>query len=45
MTDVVTTIVRALKKAPIIPVLVIDDANEAVPLAKALVAGGLMPER
>lgn len=41
MTDVVTTIVRALKKAPIIPVLVIDDANEAVPLAKALVAGGL----
>ena len=41
MTDVAVTIVRALKKAPIIPVLVIDDTNEAVPLAKALVAGGL----
>ncbi|MBT6441153.1 MAG: bifunctional 4-hydroxy-2-oxoglutarate aldolase/2-dehydro-3-deoxy-phosphogluconate aldolase [Alphaproteobacteria bacterium] len=41
MTDIVTVIERALKKAPIIPVLVIDDANEAVPLAKALVAGGL----
>ena len=41
MTDVVTTIERALTKAPIIPVLVIDDANEAVPLAEALVAGGL----
>lgn len=28
-------------KAPVIPVLVIDDASHAAPLAKALVAGGL----
>ncbi|MBV16027.1 MAG: keto-deoxy-phosphogluconate aldolase [Thalassospira sp.] len=30
-----------LSKAPVVPVLVIEDANDAVPLAKALVAGGL----
>jgi 2-dehydro-3-deoxyphosphogluconate aldolase/(4S)-4-hydroxy-2-oxoglutarate aldolase len=30
-----------LKKAPVVPVMVIDDAKQAVPLAKALVAGGL----
>lgn len=30
-----------LVKAPVVPVLVIEDANDAVPLAKALVAGGL----
>ena len=30
-----------LSKDPVVPVLVIEDANDAVPLAKALVAGGL----
>lgn len=30
-----------LQKTPIVPVVVIDDAAKAVPLAKALVAGGL----
>lgn len=30
-----------LSKAPVIPVLTIDDAAKAVPLARALVAGGL----
>ncbi|OSQ43841.1 bifunctional 4-hydroxy-2-oxoglutarate aldolase/2-dehydro-3-deoxy-phosphogluconate aldolase [Thalassospira alkalitolerans] len=30
-----------LSKAPVVPVLVIEDVNDAVPLAKALVAGGL----
>ena len=29
-----------LSKAPVVPVLVIEDANDAVPLANALVAGG-----
>lgn len=30
-----------LDRGPIIPVIVIDDADDAVPLARALVAGGL----
>ncbi len=30
-----------LRKAPVVPVLVIDDVADAVPLAKALVEGGL----
>jgi 2-dehydro-3-deoxyphosphogluconate aldolase/(4S)-4-hydroxy-2-oxoglutarate aldolase len=30
-----------LNRAPVIPVLVVEDAGQAVPLAKALVAGGL----
>ena len=30
-----------LEKAPVVPVVVIDDASNAIPLAKALVAGGL----
>jgi 2-dehydro-3-deoxyphosphogluconate aldolase / (4S)-4-hydroxy-2-oxoglutarate aldolase len=30
-----------LKQAPVVPVMVIDDVKQAVPLAKALVAGGL----
>ena len=33
--------VKSLKSAGIIPVIVIDDITKAVPLAKALVAGGL----
>jgi 2-dehydro-3-deoxyphosphogluconate aldolase / (4S)-4-hydroxy-2-oxoglutarate aldolase len=31
----------ALKKAPVVPVMVIDDVKQAVPLARALVNGGL----
>jgi 2-dehydro-3-deoxyphosphogluconate aldolase/(4S)-4-hydroxy-2-oxoglutarate aldolase len=31
----------ALRKAPVVPVMVIDDVNHAVPLARALVKGGL----
>ena len=30
-----------LKKAPVVPVVVIEDAAKAVPLARALIAGGL----
>lgn len=33
--------VETLKKVGVIPVIVIEDAQKAVPLAKALVAGGL----
>ena len=32
---------RVMRTAPVIPVLVIDDASQARPLAEALVAGGL----
>lgn len=32
---------QLLRQAPVIPVLIIDDLNHAVDLAKALVAGGL----
>lgn len=32
---------KIMRTAPVIPVLVVDDAAEAVPLAEALVAGGL----
>lgn len=37
MTDIDTI----MRKAPVIPVLVIDDVAHAVPIARALVAGGL----
>jgi 2-dehydro-3-deoxyphosphogluconate aldolase/(4S)-4-hydroxy-2-oxoglutarate aldolase len=30
-----------VKRAPVIPVMVIDDVAQAVPMARALVAGGL----
>ncbi|MGO7425994.1 keto-deoxy-phosphogluconate aldolase, partial [Rhizobium ruizarguesonis] len=30
-----------LKLQPVVPVLIVDDAKSAVPLARALVAGGL----
>lgn len=33
---------RIMRTAPVIPVLVVDDASEARPLAEALVAGGLV---
>jgi 2-dehydro-3-deoxyphosphogluconate aldolase/(4S)-4-hydroxy-2-oxoglutarate aldolase len=37
-----TTPIRAiLARAPVVPVLTIDDADRAVPVARALVAGGL----
>ena len=32
---------QILKAAPVVPVMVIDEVKQAVPLAKALVAGGL----
>ena len=35
------TLEDILKLAPVVPVLIIEDAAQAVPLAKALVAGGL----
>lgn len=36
-----TTIAEIMTKAPVIPVIVIDDLSQAEPLARALVAGGL----
>jgi 2-dehydro-3-deoxyphosphogluconate aldolase/(4S)-4-hydroxy-2-oxoglutarate aldolase len=36
-----SSISQIMRTAPVIPVLVIDDAHEARPLAEALVAGGL----
>ena len=36
-----TTLQETLALAPVVPVLIIEDAAQAVPLAKALVAGGL----
>ena len=36
-----TTIDQIMQTAPVIPVLVIEDAAHAVPIAEALVAGGL----
>ena len=36
-----TPIERVMRTAPVIPVLVIDDASQARPLAEALVGGGL----
>ena len=35
------TLTEILKLAPVVPVLIIEDEAKAVPLAKALVAGGL----
>jgi 2-dehydro-3-deoxyphosphogluconate aldolase / (4S)-4-hydroxy-2-oxoglutarate aldolase len=35
------TIDHIMRTAPVIPVIVIDDARDAVPMAQALVAGGL----
>ena len=36
-----STIIDAFKKIGIIPVVVLDDAKDALPLAKALCEGGL----
>jgi 2-dehydro-3-deoxyphosphogluconate aldolase/(4S)-4-hydroxy-2-oxoglutarate aldolase len=38
---VTLTVDQVMGLAPVIPVVVIDDAQDAVPLARALVAGGL----
>ena len=35
------TIDQLMRTAPVIPVLVIDDVAHAIPIAEALVAGGL----
>ena len=35
------TLAEILKLAPVVPVLIIEDEAHAVPLARALVAGGL----
>lgn len=36
------TLAEILKLAPVVPVLIIEDEAQAVPLARALVAGGLL---
>lgn len=41
MNDKTDRLLATLKLQPVVPVLVIDDARAAVPLARALVAGGL----
>lgn len=39
--DIQTDLETILKSAPVVPVMVIEDVAEAVPLARALVKGGL----
>lgn len=41
MTQNLSALLPVLKAAPVVPVLIIEDAKTAVPLARALVAGGL----
>ena len=41
MTIKLEGLVLAAKRAPIVPVLVVDDVESAGPLAEALIAGGL----
>ena len=42
MSPIATSpIERVMRTAPVIPVLVVEDVSEALPLAQALVAGGL----
>ncbi len=41
MSDTTSALLAILKLQPVVPVLVIDDLSTAVPLARALVAGGL----
>ncbi len=41
MTTPMLTIDNVMRAAPVIPVIVIDDLAHAIPLAEALVAGGL----
>lgn len=41
MTQNLNALLPVLKAAPVVPVLIIEDIKTAVPLARALVAGGL----
>ena len=41
MTQNVERVDTVLTAAPVVPVLIVEDAKKAVPMAKALVAGGL----
>lgn len=41
MTPVSRTIADIMRLAPVVPVIVVDEVDHAVPLAQALVAGGL----
>ena len=41
MTDKTAKLLSTLKLQPVVPVLIVEDAKSAVPLARALVAGGL----
>lgn len=41
MTQNLAALLPVLKAAPVVPVLIIEDARAAVPLARALVVGGL----
>jgi 2-dehydro-3-deoxyphosphogluconate aldolase / (4S)-4-hydroxy-2-oxoglutarate aldolase len=41
MSDKQEAIAEILELAPVVPVLIIDDVEKAIPLAKALVAGGI----
>lgn len=41
MTQNIDLLRPVLMRAPVVPVLIIEDVNTAVPLARALVAGGL----
>ncbi|MDO6965403.1 2-dehydro-3-deoxy-phosphogluconate aldolase [Rhizobium alvei] len=41
MTSKTDNLLATLKLQPVVPVIIIDDAKSAVPLARALVAGGL----
>ena len=39
--DMLSELETVLDRVPVIPVLVIENADDAVPIAKALAAGGL----
>ncbi|MFY8101346.1 MAG: keto-deoxy-phosphogluconate aldolase, partial [Allorhizobium sp.] len=41
MGDKTEKLLSTLKLQPVVPVLIVEDAKTAVPLARALVAGGL----
>jgi len=41
MADIIQKLDAAARKAPVVPVIVVDDAKQAAPLAKALVQAGV----
>ncbi len=41
MTQNIDALLPILTRAPVVPVLIVEDVNTAIPLAEALVAGGL----